>query len=365
MTLSQATEQSQPEQSQKDVAPLLQSEGPKDNKNKIIARLKNIGNIVSTVSAEQSKGNEQHPFNVRASELVKLGDGYTKYLETHADEIPDEGTFQSIATLAKASFFMNIKQYVQSIRSIGGFVDTHPELNNLNPIGEVDGPWAKITEALYYSSNNDIREQFREGIISRAGELIQSNDLNIRDFDHLERFLVDPQGRLPKEFIPEYVTTHVGEIKQWAPLKMEAFQEHVMEKIGSYDGSLSQNEYLQKLDEEIASIQTEDLKKPNIQFPDRQAKLAFIRDLRFGRINPDTMKAEIAKRMEEITRRPDLKTLGQYLKGSFSPFLATLRSTIGVSVEERKPILTALVESYGLEENAKKAVLEYLDVNLK
>lgn len=365
MTLSQATEQSQPEQTRNDTAPLLQSEGPKDNKNKIIARLKNISKIVGGVNMEQSKGAEKHPFNVRASELVKLGDGYTKYLESHADEITDEKTFQAIASLAKTSLLMNIEQYAATIRGIGDFVATHPELNELNPPGKTDGPWGNIKEALYYSSNNDIREQFREGILTRAREAIQSGEFSPRDVDHLERFLVDPQGRLPSEFIPEYITAHVGEIKTWSPTTLDVFQEQVIEKIGANQGDLSQNTYLKQLDEEIASIKPKDLQKASIQFVDRQSKLAFIRDLRFGRVDLDAMKAEVAKRMQEITRRPDLKTLGQYLKGSFSPFLATLRSTIGVITEERKPILTALVESYGLEENAKKAVLEYLDANLK
>lgn len=365
MTLSQATEQSQPEQTQNDTAPLLQSEGPKDNKNRIIARLKNISGIVSAVNKEQSKESEKDPFNIRVSELVKLGDGYTNYLEAHADEIPDEKTFQAIASLAKTSMLMNIEQYVSTIGGIRDYVAAHPELNDLNPPRKADGPWANLKLALYYSSNNDIREQFREGVISRAGELIQSKEFSVRDVDHLERFLVDPQGRAPEQFIPEYVTAHKGEIRQWAPLEVEAFQEHVLQVIGNYDGSLSQNVYLKQLDEEIASIKTDHLKGHNIQFPDRQRKLAFIRDLRFGRVDLEAVKLDIAKRMGEITRRQDLKILGPHLRGFFRPFVDTLKSTAGAPIEERKPILTALIDSYGLEENAKKAVLEYLDANLK
>lgn len=183
-------EQPVSEPRKQDASPILQSEGPKDNKNKIIGRLKNLSKIVGSVNQEQSKGAEQHPFNTRTSELVKLGDAYTAYLEAHVDEITDEKTFQAIASLAKTSLLMNIEQYAVTIRGIGDFVVQHPELNELNPPGKPDGPWSNIKEALYYSTNNDIREQFREGILTRTSEDIQSGDFNPRDVDHLERFLV-------------------------------------------------------------------------------------------------------------------------------------------------------------------------------
>jgi len=366
MTLSQTTEQSQPEPIQNDRAPQLSSEGPKDNKNKIVARLKNISKIVNMVNAEQGKEAKQHPFNTRASELVKLGDEYTQYLESHADEIPDEGTFQAIASLAKSSMLMNIEQYATTIRGIGDFVAAHPELNDLNPPGKTDGPWGNIKEALYYSANNDIREQFRESILTRAQEAIQNGEFSPRDVDHLERFLVDPKGRLPSEFIPEYITTHIGEIKKWSPTTIDIFQEQVIEQVGDNHGDLSQNPYLKQLDEEIASIKPKDLQKASVQFLDRQSKLAFIRDLRFGRVDYEEVKSEAIKRLGEITRRSDLRTtLAPHLKASFPPFLATLKSTTGVPLTERKQILTTLVESYGLEENAMRTVLAYLETNLK
>lgn len=348
-----------------DATPILQPEGPKDNRNKIIGRLKNISKIVDSVNQEQSIGAEQHPFNIRTSELVKLGDAYTTYLEIHAAEITDEKTFQAIASLAKTSFLMNIEQYAATIRGIGDFVARHPELNELNPPGKPDGPWSNIKEALYYSTNNDIREQFREGILSRAKDDIQNGDFNPRDVDHLERFLVDPKERLPSEFIPEYVATNVSEIKTWSPVTLDIFQEQVIGRIGVNKENLSQNEYLKQLDEEIASIKPKDLQKSNIQYIDREKKLAFIRDLRFGRLDVDIVKAEVAKRMGEITRRPDLKTLAPHLRASFPLFLTTLKNTVGVSVEERKPILIALIESYGLGAEAKQAVLDYLETNLK
>lgn len=358
-------EQPVPEQGKQDMSSALQSEGPKDNKNKIIGRLKNISKIVASVSKEQSTGAEQHPFNVRTAELVKLGDGYTTYLETHADEITDEKTFQAIASLAKTSLLMNIEQYAVTIRGIGDFVSQHPKLNDLNPPGKPDGPWSNIKEALYYSTNNDIREQFREGILTKAHEDIQSGDFNPRDVDHLERFLVDPKGRLPSEFIPEYVAAHAGEIKVWSPSTLDIFQEQVIGKIGINKENLSQNEYLKQLDEEIASIKPKDLQKSNIQFVDREKKLAFIRDLRFGRLDVDVIRAEVVKRMGEITRRPDLKILAPHLKASFPAFLATLKSTAGTPIEDRKPILLTLVDSYGLGAEAKQAVLNYLETNLK
>ncbi len=358
-------EQPLPEPIKKDASPILSSEGPKDNKNKLISRLKNLSKIVDSVNKEQSKGAEQHPFNVRTTELIKLGNGYTAYLEAHADEITDEKTFQAIASLAKTSLLMNIEQYATTIRGIGDFVAQHPELNDLNPPGKSDGPWSNIKEALYYSTNNDIREQFRENILTRAHEDIQNGDFNPRDVDHLERFLVDPNGRTPSEFIPEYVSAHMGEIKAWSPTPLDVFQEQVINKIGTNLENLSQNEYLKQLDEEIASIKPKDLQKISIQFVDRPTKLAFIRDLRFGRVDVKLVKTEVEKRIGEITRRPDLKTLAPYLKKSFPPFLATLKSTAGASIKERKPILIALVESYGLEAEAKQAVLDYLEIYLK
>jgi len=358
-------ETSHVEVKQTDSQPVLSNEGPRDNKNRIVSRLKNISKIVDSVNQEQSKGTEQHPFNIRTSELVKLGNGYTTYLENHADEITDEKTFQAIASLAKTSLLMNIEQYGVTIRNISGFVEQHPELNELNPPKKQDGPWSGIKETLYYSSNNDIREQFREGILTRASEDIQSGDFSPRDVDHLERFLVDPQGRMPGQFIPEYIAAHAGEIKIWSPSALDIFQEHVINKIGDNPGNLSQNEYLKQLDEEIASIKPNDLQKVSVQFADRQAKLAFIRDLRFGRVDFDMVKSEAKKRMGEITRRQDLKSLATHLKASFPPFLATLKSTAGASIAERKPILIALVESYGLEAAAKQAVLGYLETNLK
>lgn len=350
---------------QADSQPTLSNEGPKDNKNRIISRLKNISKIVGSVNQEQSKGAEQHPFNVRASELVKLGDGYTTYLETHADEITDEKTFQAIASLAKTSLLMNIEQYRTTIQKMSEYVKDHQELNNLNIPGDTS-PWNNITEALYYSKHNDIREKFRESILLKAKDDIKSGEFDIRDVDHIERFLTDPKdGRTPKEFIPEYIGQYIKEIRQWSPLTIDMFQEHVVSQIENFQGDLSQNEYLKQLDEEIASIKQKNLQKVSLQFADRQEKLAFIRDLRFGRVNLDEVKSEVAKRMEEITRRTDLKTLAPHLKAFFPPFLSTLKSTVGANTGERKPILLALVESYGLAAEAKQAVLDYLETNLK
>jgi len=104
---------------QTDALPDQQMEGPRDNKNRIISRLKNISRIVATQNEDQSKGAETKTFNTRVAELIKLGNGYTSYLETHIDEIADEKTFQAIATLAKTSLLMNIEQYALTIRGIG------------------------------------------------------------------------------------------------------------------------------------------------------------------------------------------------------------------------------------------------------
>ncbi len=354
---------------QPDAPPVYTAEGPRDNKNRIIARLKNISRVVTSVNEAQSESAKAHPSNIRAAELVKLGNGYTAYLEAHIDEVADDKTFQAIASLAKTSMLMNIEQYAATIRGISGFVAQHQELNNLNPQGKTDGPWSNIKEALYFSSNNDVREQFREGILSGAKALIESGDFDARDVDHLERFLSDPKGRLPSEFIPEYLERHTDAIRQWTPLTLDDFQEHVVTHIGDLQGDISQNGYLKQLDEEIASIKPKNLQESKAlaktRFVEREKKLAFIRDLRFGRVDIEVVKRDVAKRAGEITRRPDLKTLGPHLKKLYTPFLETLRSTAGTDLEMRKATLTALVESYPLDPMAKQAVLDYLSSNLK
>ena len=169
--------------------PNLAAENPRDNKNRIISRLKNISQIVSSTNEEQAKHAESHAFNDRTTALLKLGNGYIQYLETHIDEITDEKTFQTIASLAKTSLLMNIEQYALTIRGISIYVSQHAELNDLNPQGK-NGPWSNIKEALYFSVNNDIREKFRERILTRAKELIQNGEFSLRDVDHLERFFL-------------------------------------------------------------------------------------------------------------------------------------------------------------------------------
>lgn len=359
----------QPSIMQADTLSGQSKEGPRDNKNRIITRLKNISKIVTSANEEQSKDAESHPFNVRATELVKLGNGYTSYLETHIDEIIDEKTFQAIASLTKTSLLMNIKQYALTIRGIGDFVAQHPELDNLNPQGKNDGPWSNIKETLYFSLNNDVREQFREGILKRAKELIQTGEFSPRDVDNLERFLSDPKGRLPSEFIPEYLEQHASEIGQWTPLSLADFQEHVVTRLGNLQRDISQNDYLKQLDEEIASIKPKNLQESKalakVKYIDREKKLAFIRDLRFGRVDFEIVKGDVAKKAAEITRRPDLKTLAPHLRNFYPSFLKSLRSTIGTDPGMRRTTLIALVESYGLNPPAKQAVLKYLEANLK
>ena len=79
----------------------------------------------------------------------------------------------------------------------------------------------------------------------------------------------------------------------------------------------------------------------------------------------EVVKRDAAKRAGEITRRPDLKTLGPHLKQFYPSFLETLRSTAGTDLDMRTAALVALVESYQLNPPAKQAVLDYLTANLK
>lgn len=213
--------------------------------------------------------------------------------------------------------------------------------------------------------NNDIREQFREGILKRAKELIETGDFSPRDVDHLERFLLDPKGRVPSEFVKEYVQLHISEIKQWSALSLDDFQEYVITRSGNLDGDISQNNFLRQLDEEIASIKPDDLKGLNIKYADRQKKLAFIRDFRFGRINSEEIKIEVGKRASEITRRPDLKLIAPHLKQFYSKFRDELIATIGTDAKLRKEALESLLSSYSLPTADEQFVHDYLESNLK
>lgn len=257
-----------------------------DNRNKLLSNLNDISGIVTSVVKEQG-GGYPNPFYSKAQTLIKLGDDYVTYLERNSGEIDDENIFNSIAKLAKSSMLLNIEYYVTEIRVISDYINQHPNLNNLNPPGIKDGPWSNIKEFLYYSSNNDVREEYREGIIAKAKDLIESGDFSPREVDHLERFLVDSQGRAPNQFIPEYIERNALSLKEWIPLSFENFQELVVAKLSDYQGPLSQNEYLRLLDEEIASIKNKDLPSSTsmkkVNFIDRSKKQAFTRDLRFGR----------------------------------------------------------------------------------
>ena len=258
-----------------------------DDRSSIINRLKNISTAVSDARGEQNKEAEQNPFNQQAQKLIKLGNSYIDYLEAHSGEITDPKIFQAIASLAKTSLVMNIEQYAVTIKGIGDYVTQHPQLNDLNPPGKKDGPWSNIKEALYFTKNNDAREQYRERILTKAQLLIIGEEFSPRDVDHLERFLTDPQGRPPSEFIPGYIEEHAADLQQWLPLRLEEFQKFVADRSGDDKGKMADNPFLRQLDEEIASIKQKNLQDSKtlskVQFPDRQKKLAFIRDIRFGR----------------------------------------------------------------------------------
>lgn len=342
----------------------LTPEGLQDNKSRIIAQLKRVSRVVSEANREQAQ-RESNPFTVKVNDLGKLGNGYIMWLDTNRDKVPDDKTFQAIASLAKTSLLLNLEQYVRTIREIGEYVKSQPELDALNPPGKKDGPWVGIKEVLYYTSFNDAREQFREGVLQGARSLIAAGELNPRLLDHIERFLVDPQKRLPHQFIAEYVARHVTDLQQWVPLTLENFKAYVATRLGNINGDLSENTFLKQMDEEIASIKPDNLQAVNVtrrtKYMDRQAKLAFIRDLRFGRENIGNVNREIALKVGEITNIPTLAgDLAPKLRQHWKGFQEELKATIGQESQTRKEALSGIVSSYGLSQQDLEFILDYL-----
>lgn len=335
-----------------------------ENRGQTIDRLKRISGVVSEANQEMGKGSENKPFNQKARRLIELGNGYTSYLESHGDEITDPNIFQHIVTLAKTSYFMNIEHYGRTIQEIGGYVAAHPDLNALNPPGVTDGPWSNIKEYLYRSTNNDIREQYRERIFSKSQLLLTSRDMSVRDLDHLERFLVDPQGRAPKQFIPEYVNQHASDLKQWMPLSLSDFQGFVVDRLKDFHGDLPSNTFLQQVDEELASIKPEQT-KGRIQYPDREKKLAFIRDLRFGRADFQKVQGEVQAMASDISRRDDLRSLGPLLQDKFPALKDALKESVGQDPKTRKETMFRLIDSLGLPSTSAESVKNYLELHLK
>ncbi|MBI4225874.1 hypothetical protein HY612_02065 [Candidatus Roizmanbacteria bacterium] len=347
----------------------IAAERPQDDKNRVITRLKKISSATQKALAEQKLGNENHVFNQKADQVIELGDAYTKYLEDHMSD-PDLNAeiFNRIAFLAKNSLLMNIEPYVAAISErfhqnqfIADYIKQHSELAALDTGGK-GGPWSGIKEPLYFSAHNDIRERYREAIIRYAQDLIASGDFSPRDVDHLERFLVGPQGRMPSEYIPEYLRQHASEIQQWTPLSLNDFQEYVVAHLGNYQGEMSQNDFLRQLDEEIASIKPKDIKG---KYSDRVKKLAFIRDLRFGRVNIDELKTEVVKRAAEITRRADLRTLAPHLKQQYPVLLKILQETVGQTPATRRQQVETLLVSANISQQDADFVRQYLEANLK
>ena len=344
------------------------AEKPRDDKNKVIARLHQIRSVVGTALQEQRRGNESHVFYQTAERVMNLGESYTQYLEKHMnDPDMDEKVFTRIAQLAKTSFLMNLEQYRNAITSrdpknkfIADYLTAHQDLAALDPAGN-EGPWKNYREPLYYSSNNDVREAYREAIAANARELIASNDLTLQDLDHLERFLVDPQGRLPKDFIPEYVAAHRGEIERWTPSSLQEFQSFILDNIRDFQGDLSSNEFLKRLDEEIASIKPEH----GVKYRDRQAKVTFLRSLRFGRVTKDDLIEITKPKQVDLSERPDLaKTLAPILRGGWKEFKLLIDSTRGESPETRKAKLIEALNKPSVPSDTKEKALAYIETNL-
>jgi hypothetical protein len=77
------------------------------------------------------------------------------------------------------------------------------------------------------------------------------------------------------------------------------------------------------------------------------------------------VKADVAARASEISRRPDLKILGPHLRNNFPLFKEALIKSAGQDPEARINTLMALVDSYNLPEVNARAVKDYVEANLK
>lgn len=303
-------------------------------------------------------------FLVKLTQLLKLGSGYLEYLKSHIDEFENtDDIFRQILTLAKSSFTMNIKLYVDSIKKVSNYVNDHPDLYNLNPPGAQDGPWSGIKEFLYHSKNNLHRENFREALTTTINENGASSILKDGDLDHLERFLVDSLNRPPHEFIPEYFEEHQAEILAWTRLSYAEFQQYVLEKIDTKN-DLTTDGWLLRLEEELASIK-QDVVKSN--YTDREKKLRLVRDLRFNRVSYESLSAEVAKHRSEISH-DDLaklsKRFGPVLRKNLSVLMELVTSTQGLESAERSTMVQTALQSHNIPDEIIQDVLAYLSEEL-
>ncbi len=278
----------------------ISAEGPKDNKNRIITQLRKVSTVVSSVNQEQIQMGPNR-FNLKVQDLIYLGNGYIDWLDANRDKVPDEATFRAVASLAKSSLLLNSKHYRRVAKQTRNYIQSQPELEVLNPTGKQNTPWSGIETILSGTLFNDARERYREEILKRAGELTKTGELTPLHFNHLKRFLFDIENRHPGgQTVSSYITFHAAEIQKWAPLSLADFQALALGRLGNYVGVLSQNEALRTLEAEVTSIKPSDPLRHRLtkktEYHDRTKKLTFIRDLRFGRINVDQLKSELAER---------------------------------------------------------------------
>lgn len=278
----------------------ISSEGPKDNQNKIIAQLRKVSSVVSSVNQEQIQMGPNR-FNLKVRGLIHLGNGYIEWLDANRDKVPDEETFRAVASLARSSLFLNFKYYEKAAKKIRAYIQSQPELERLNAPGKQGSPWLGFETILSGILFNDARERYREEVLQKAGELAETGDLMPTHFNHLKRYLFDTVSRRPGDQTAySYIALHAADIGRWAPLSLQDFQAFVLSRLGNYVGVLSQNESLRKLEEELSSIKPNDLLRHRLTaktgYHDRAKKLAFVRDVRFKRIDVDKLKSEIAAR---------------------------------------------------------------------
>lgn len=247
-------------------------------------QLHTLGDVVEAVQAECRKQYGQDALTLQISQLIGLGRRYEHYLDTAQDNIPDN-IFELIRRVAQSAFLLNIKLYAQDIRSLAMYAAANPEFGQINPLGNPNDPWKGIQESLYHSTFNDHREQFREGILAEMATVDPDTKFDSGKVEHLERFLVDPEGRSPGVFIPEYVKSHWPSVSQTAEISLREFRSHIQ--------SLSPDD-LRRIEEELASIKPEHLINPatskSCRYLERAKKLAFVRAVRFNRVNPTQIR---------------------------------------------------------------------------
>ncbi len=300
-------------------------------------------------------------FAVKLDDLSKLGTSILHFLNGRMLESDsDKDVLLTLATLAKCCFTMNIELYAQSIRPAADAIALLPDVKVL-AMREITSPWTNIKNFIYAASQNDARENFRELLLGNVTQDM-GKDL-IRELDHLERFLVDPDGRPPNEFIPEYVKNHKEELQKWLSLSTGDFETYLSKELDTRSLS-AREELLETLDEQLASIKPKHVIETlgqSQQYADRTQKLALVRDLRFNRDDALEMKKRALDREFDVTNKTYLnefrKKYGKDLQQNMKAVIDALLNSHALEPVSRMELMQATISQLGLPEATASSII--------